>query len=216
MKDKTQITIYIGNKQSEAQDDIMTMVMHLPMNLYQVKQMPTDGKEVLAILDEIRKMRPKLSKYNIEDKWNAKTISKTPIVTIEDETYPAWYIEKDPNKIWGMMKKICDTYIENMYRGVEKQEKFDETAGILLTEDNQKWANVMSKKVKKLIKTPGKLYKEINTWSDDKKTGFMVGWNATNHDTIPDKLRKIAYELEKDDNVSDDRNTTMDSMGPTR
>jgi hypothetical protein len=147
----------------------------------------------------MRMMRTELSKYAVHDKWNAKNLLKTPIITIKDDTYPWWYIEQAHEEIRTRLMTIRDEYLEKIEQtnpDEKPNEIFDETKGILTTEETDVWIKATSKKVKKLIKTPNKLYAEINNWTEDKRAGFMVGWNATNHDTIPDKLRKIAYELE--------------------
>ena len=219
MEDKPEITLYIGDDNLDVHAIISQILSNIPEKLLQVEKLPTDETTKRTLLTEMRMMRTELSKYAVHDKWNAKNLLKTPIITIKDDTYPWWYIEQAHEEIRTRLMTIRDEYLEKIEQtnhDEKPNEIFDETKGILTTEETDMWIKATSKKVKKLTKTPNKLYAEINTWSEDKRAGFMVGWNATNHDTIPDKLRKIAYELEKDDNVSDDRNTTMDSMGPTK
>lgn len=216
--DEIQITVYTGEGNFTIHDDLLGMLVKVPENLYQIKQLPTDKTEQRALLTEMRKMRTTLSKYQVQDKWNASNLLKTPILIINDSTYPWWYIKQDPHEVWKQLKEIRDEYLETLKSRntpETEQEKYDETKGIILTEDKHTWVSTEAKKVKKLMKTPGKLYKEINSWDEDVRAGFMVGWNATNHDTIPDKLRKIAYELERND-VQNAGNTSVDSMGQTK
>ena len=197
MEDKPEITLYIGDENEATTTDIITMLNSLPTSLYTIKRLPTNETEKRSLMTEIRKMRTKLDVYVVQDKWNAKNINKPPILAIREHMYPWWYLDKDPNKVWNELKEIMDEYEKARIKDIEEKiEKFDETKGILTTEETDMWIKATSKKVKKLIKTPNKLYAEINNWTEDKRAGFMVGWNATNHDTIPDKLRKIAYELE--------------------
>jgi len=216
--DEIQITVYTGEGNFAIHDDLLGMLVKVPENLYQIKQLPTDKTEQHALLTEMRKMRTTLSKYQVQDKWNASNLLKTPILIINDNTYPWWYIKQDPHEVWKQLKEIRDKYLETLKSRntpETEQEKYDETKGILTTEETDTWIKTTSRKVKKLIKTPNRLYAEINSWDEKTRAGFMVGWNATNHDTIPDKLRKIAYELERND-VQHDRDTSMDSVGPTK
>ena len=199
MEDIPQIILYIGNDNLDVHATISQILSNIPEKLLQVEKLPTDETTKHTLLTEMRMMRTELSKYAVHDKWNAKNLLKTPIITIRDDTYPWWYIEQAHEEIRTKLMTIRDEYLEKIEQpktNETQNEKFDETKGILTTEETGAWIKATSKKVKKLTKTPNKLYAEINTWSEDKRAGFMVGWNATNHDTIPDKLRKIAYELE--------------------
>jgi len=199
MEDKPEITLYIGDDNLDVHAIISQILSNIPEKLLQVEKLPTDETTKRTLLTEMRMMRTELSKYAVHDKWNAKNLLKTPIITIKDDTYPWWYIEQAHEEIRTRLMTIRDEYLEKIEQtnpDEKPNEIFDETKGILTTEETDMWIKATSKKVKKLIKTPNKLYAEINNWTEDKRAGFMVGWNATNHDTIPDKLRKIAYELE--------------------
>ena len=199
MEDIPQITLYIGDDNLDVHAIISQILSNIPEKLLQVEKLPTDETTKRTLLTEMRMMRTELSKYAVHDKWNAKNLLKTPIITIKDDTYPWWYIEQAHEEIRTRLMTIRDEYLEKIEQtnpDEKPNEIFDETKGILTTEETDMWIKATSKKVKKLIKTPNKLYAEINNWTEDKRAGFMVGWNATNHDTIPDKLRKIAYELE--------------------
>jgi hypothetical protein len=199
MEDIPQIILYIGDDNLDVHAIISQILSNIPEKLLQVEKLPTDETTKRTLLTEMRMMRTELSKYAVHDKWNAKNLLKTPIITIKDDTYPWWYIEQAHEEIRTRLMTIRDEYLEKVEQpnpDEKPNEIFDETKGILTTEETDAWIKATSKKVKKLTKTPNKLYAEINTWSEDKRAGFMVGWNATNHDTIPDKLRKIAYELE--------------------
>ena len=213
--DEIQITVYVGIDNPNIHEIILAILNKMPENLYQIKKLPTDETRQRAMLTEMRKMRTELSKYKIKDKWDAKNLIKTPILTINDNTYPWWYIEQEPTEILKQLSDAQDKYMNKLEQNDNVEEKYDETKGIILTEDKHTWVKTEAKKVKKLMKTPGKLYKEINSWDEDVRAGFMVGWNATNHDTIPDKLRKIAYELERND-VQNAGSASMDSVGPTK
>lgn len=197
--DNTIITLYIGDDNIDVHAMISQMLSNMPEKLISVDKLPTDETLRRTLLTEMRMMRTELSKYAVHDKWNAKNLLKTPIITIKDNTYPWWYIEQAHEEIRAKLMTIRDEYLEKINQPKPNEtpnEIFDKTKGILTTEETDTWIKETSEKVKKLIKTPNRLYKEINEWSEDKRAGFMVGWNATNHDTIPDKLRKIAYELE--------------------
>lgn len=199
MEDIPQIILYIGDDNLDVHAIISQILSNIPEKLLQVEKLPTDETTKRTLLTEMRMMRTELSKYAVHDKWNAKNLLKTPIITIKDDTYPWWYIEQAHEEIRTRLMTIRDEYLEKIEQtnpDEKPNEIFDETKGILTTEETDMWIKATSKKVKKLIKTPNKLYAEINNWTEDKRAGFMVGWNATNHDTIPDKLRKIAYELE--------------------
>lgn len=199
MEDIPQIILYIGDDNLDVHTIISQILSNIPEKLLQVEKLPTDETTKRTLLTEMRMMRTELSKYAVHDKWNAKNLLKTPIITIKDDTYPWWYIEQAHEEIRTRLMTIRDEYLEKIEQtnpDEKPNEIFDETKGILTTEETDMWIKATSKKVKKLIKTPNKLYAEINNWTEDKRAGFMVGWNATNHDTIPDKLRKIAYELE--------------------
>lgn len=197
--DDTLITLYIGDDNIDVHAMISQMLSNMPEKLISVDKLPTDETLRRTLLTEMRMMRTELSKYAVHDKWNAKNLLKTPIITIKDNTYPWWYIEQAHEEIRAKLMTIRDEYLEKINQPKPNEtpnEIFDKTKGILTTEETDTWIKETSEKVKKLIKTPNRLYKEINEWPEDKRAGFMVGWNATNHDTIPDKLRKIAYELE--------------------
>lgn len=197
--DNTIITLYIGDDNIDVHAMISQMLSNMPEKLISVDKLPTDETLRRTLLTEMRMMRTELSKYAVHDKWNAKNLLKTPIITIKDNTYPWWYIEQAHEEIRAKLMTIRDEYLEKINQPKPNEtpnEIFDKTKGILTTEETDTWIKETSEKVKKLIKTPNQLYKEINEWPEDKRAGFMVGWNATNHDTIPDKLRKIAYELE--------------------
>lgn len=197
--DNTIITLYIGDDNIDVHAMISQMLSNMPEKLISVDKLPTDETLRRTLLTEMRMMRTELSKYAVHDKWNAKNLLKTPIITIKDNTYPWWYIEQAHEEIRAKLMTIRDEYLEKINQPKPNEtpnEIFDKTKGILTTEETDTWIKETSEKVKKLIKTPNRLYKEINEWPEDKRAGFMVGWNATNHDTIPDKLRKIAYELE--------------------
>ena len=86
--DEIQITVYTGEGNFTVHDDLLGMLVKVPENLYQIKQLPTDKTEQRALLTEMRKMRTTLSKYQVQDKWNASNLLKTPILIINDNTYP--------------------------------------------------------------------------------------------------------------------------------
>jgi len=188
------ITLYTGDNYESKTIKIVLEEKHIEFKEKQIKT--TTENELKQLATEIRSIRPKLTQYGPENRWDFNELILSPILKTEFGTFPWWHLRTNLNQVITEIKATQKP--EKKKLKIRRITRNQNSQSICLT------ANALGRINVTILRAlhGANIVDLVNSWSLEERTAFVIAWRLCQHQKR-NELHIFADMLENKAKTSD-------------